>query len=71
MNVQMKNSGVEWLGEVPATWDTAPLRVFLKLRRDIVGAESANTKLLSLPLQGVIERDLETVLHVALRERDA
>ena len=59
MNVAMKDSGVEWLGEVPETWDTAPLRVFLKLRRDIVGSNSATTKLLSLTLQGVIERDLE------------
>lgn len=55
----MKNSGVEWLGEVPATWDVAPLRVFLTLRRDVVGTASATTKLLSLTLQGVIERDLE------------
>lgn len=55
----MKSSGVEWLGKVPETWDTAPLRVFLKLRRDIVGSESANVKLLSLTLQGVIERDLD------------
>lgn len=58
-NVQMKDSDVEWLGEVPETWDTAPLKSFLQLRRDIVGSESSNTKLLSLTLQGVIERDLE------------
>lgn len=57
--VPMKDSGVEWLGEVPETWDTAPLKSFLQLRRDIVGSESSNTKLLSLTLQGVIERDLE------------
>ncbi|MCL7713214.1 hypothetical protein [Stenotrophomonas mori] len=55
----MKDSGVEWLGKVPETWDTAPLKSFLQLRRDIVGSESSNTKLLSLTLQGVIERDLE------------
>lgn len=58
-NAPMKNSGVEWLGEMPETWDTAPLKSFLQLRRDIVGSESSNTKLLSLTLQGVIERDLE------------
>ena len=58
-NVEMKESGVEWLGEVPETWDTAPLKSFLQLRRDIVGTDSANTRLLSLTLQGVIERDLE------------
>lgn len=55
----MKDSEVEWLGDVPITWDTAPLKSFLQLRRDIVGTDSANTKLLSLTLQGVIERDLE------------
>lgn len=59
MTVPMKDSGVEWLGPVPMTWDTAPLRVFLKLRRDIVGTDSASTRLLSLTLQGVIERDLD------------
>lgn len=58
-SVPMKDSGVEWLGDVPADWDTAPLRVFLQQRRDIVGSESRSTKLLSLTLQGVIERDLE------------
>jgi type I restriction enzyme S subunit len=57
--VQTKDCGVEWLGKVPETWSVAPLRVFLRLRRDIVGTESANIKLLSLTLQGVIERDLE------------
>lgn len=55
----MKDSGVEWLGDVPEAWDTAPLKSFLQLRRDIVGTDSANTRLLSLTLQGVIERDLE------------
>lgn len=60
-NVPMKDSGVEWLGKVPETWDTAPLKSFLQLRRDIVGSESSNTKLLSLTLQGVIERDLENL----------
>lgn len=59
MSVAMKDSGAEWLGKVPVTWDVAPLRFFLKLRRDIVGSASASTKLLSLTLQGVIERDLE------------
>jgi type I restriction enzyme S subunit len=57
--VPMKDSGVEWLGQIPSDWDAAPLRVFLRLRRDNVGSASATTRLLSLTLQGVIERDLE------------
>ncbi|WP_428418634.1 restriction endonuclease subunit S [Methylibium sp.] len=59
MSISMKDSGVAWIGQIPTKWDMAPLRVFLELRRDIVGAQSGNTKLLSLTLQGVIERDLE------------
>lgn len=59
MTVLMKDSGVEWLGEIPADWSVAPLRVLLKQRRDIVGSQSESTRLLSLTLQGVIERDLE------------
>lgn len=58
-SVPTKDSGVEWLEKLPETWDAAPLKSFLHLRRDIVGADSANTKLLSLTLHGVIERDLE------------
>jgi len=58
-SVPMKDSGVEWLGETPETWDAAPLKSLLRLRRDVVGADSATTKLLSLTLQGVIERDLD------------
>jgi type I restriction enzyme S subunit len=57
--VPMKDCGVGWLGQVPETWSVAPLRVFLQLRRDIVGAASVGTTLLSLTLQGVVQRDLE------------
>jgi type I restriction enzyme S subunit len=30
-NVEMKDSGVEWLGEIPAHWDVLPLRWHLKI----------------------------------------
>src|SRR5690625_2817419 len=55
-----KDSGVEWLGELPSSWQSMPLRTVLQLRREIVGSDSQNTKLLSLTLQGVIERDLDS-----------
>lgn len=54
-----KDSGTAWLGDIPSSWDTAPLRVFLKQRRSVVGAASAQTRLLSLTLNGVIERDMD------------
>lgn len=33
-NVPMKDSGVEWLGEVPEHWDTAPLKYLCELLKD-------------------------------------
>lgn len=33
-DVTMKDSGVEWLGEVPEHWDTAPLKYLCKLLKD-------------------------------------
>jgi len=57
----MKDSGVEWLGDLPENWDTAPLRVFLTHQREIIGAKSSSTKLLSLTLQGVIEKDMDNL----------
>lgn len=30
-NIEMKDSGVEWLGEIPAHWDVLPLRWHLKI----------------------------------------
>lgn len=33
-NVPMKNSGVEWLGEIPAHWSLIPLRAFFAFRNE-------------------------------------
>ena len=35
-NVPMKDSGVEWLGEVPAHWEFGSIKYFLKLRGDAI-----------------------------------
>jgi type I restriction enzyme S subunit len=31
-NVEMKDSGVEWIGEIPSHWDTSFFRYYIKLR---------------------------------------
>lgn len=31
-NVEMKDSGVEWIGEIPSDWDTSFFRYYIKLR---------------------------------------
>ena len=56
-NVPMKNSGVEWLGEIPAHWDVVKLRQIL---RPVSVKNHPNLPLLSVVREkGVILRDLE------------
>ena len=55
-----KDSGEDWLGEVPEHWEVKPNKSFLSLCRSEVGHTSAEKTLLSLTLKGVIPRDLES-----------
>ena len=55
----MKDSGVEWLGEVPEHWELVPNRAVMRLKKDIVGTRSGEYVLLSLTKQGIIARDME------------
>jgi len=59
-DVEMKDSGVEWLGRIPKHWKMKANKYFLKQRKSIVGASCANKVLLSLSLQGVIVRDIDS-----------
>lgn len=58
-NVPMKDSGVEWLGEVPATWDVRPHWAFVREKKVPVANLYKELTLLSLTKQGVIVRDME------------
>ena len=60
-NVEMKDSGIEWLGEVPKHWEVKRLKSSFYLRKDTVGENSDNYTLLSLTQNGVIERDMENL----------
>ena len=56
-NVPMKDSGVEWLGEVPEHWDVLPCRAFLN-ERDSRNGDYSNDYYLSLVAgRGVIPYD--------------
>jgi type I restriction enzyme S subunit len=55
-----KDSGVEWLGEVPEHWEAFPNRALFVHQKREVGAAWAQTELLSLTLRGVIPRDIES-----------
>jgi len=58
-NVRLKPSGVDWLGDVPGHWEVVPVRSLMTFRKQLVGEQSKNTKLLSLTLRGIIPRDLD------------
>ena len=53
-----KDSGVEWLGEVPSHWEVVPNRALMRERREKVGKRAPEYTLLSLTLNGVIPRDM-------------
>lgn len=59
-NVEMKDSGIEWIGETPRHWEFTRNKNFLKLSKNIVGEEWTKHTLLSLGRSGVTVRDLES-----------
>ena len=54
-----KNSGAEWLGDIPLHWNTLSNKNIFKLKKNQVGKKSSDYVLLSLTLNGVIKRDME------------
>lgn len=57
---EYKESGLPWLGKVPAHWDLIPNRGLIRKRKILVGERHTEYKLLSLTKQGVIIRDIST-----------
>jgi type I restriction enzyme S subunit len=55
---EYKDSGVEWLVDLPSTWEVKRTKAMFRLTRELVGKESKNYQLLSLTLRGVIPRDI-------------
>ncbi|NOZ38389.1 MAG: restriction endonuclease subunit S, partial [Gammaproteobacteria bacterium] len=54
----MRDSGVEWLGDVPAHWKTRRLKYIVKILKRIVGHEGPNV--LSITQQGIKVKDIES-----------
>lgn len=53
----MKDSGVEWIGEIPKDWNVKRLKYALNKKKEIID-EYNNEPILSLTMNGVILRDL-------------
>lgn len=50
---QMKDSGIQWIKEIPVTWKLKKNKYNLTLDKSIIGAKWENTQLLSLTKYGV------------------
>ena len=48
-----KNSGVDWLGEIPSHWEMKKHKYCFVLNKEIVGNNSSNLQLLSLTKNGI------------------
>lgn len=53
MSRVMKNSGIPWIGEIPRNWKVLRTKNVFSIGKDIVGAQSSNTQLLSLTTKGI------------------
>lgn len=54
-----KDSGIEWIGEIPEHWEVLANKYIFKLKKKLVGKMSNKYDLLSLTLRGIIKRDME------------
>ncbi|UKK21339.1 restriction endonuclease subunit S [Enterobacter hormaechei] len=54
-----KESGAEWLGDLPDSWELLSNKHIFTLKKKLVGKRSADYDLLSLTLRGIIKRDMD------------
>lgn len=59
-NVKMKDSGFEWVGEIPASWELHPVYVYFSERKNKNYALQEQN-LLSLSYGKIIRKDIDTV----------
>lgn len=52
----MKDSGIEWLGEIPEHWNVAPIRSLFRIKKDIIGHEPETV--LSITQKGIKVKDI-------------
>lgn len=55
---EYKDSGIQWIGEIPSHWKNYRNKDVFVESKDFVGEEASNYTLLSLTKQGVIVRDM-------------
>lgn len=58
---KMKDSGVEWIGEIPEDWEVTKNKYIFEQKKQIVGSDWGNYQLLSLTTGGIIEKDINNL----------
>lgn len=58
MSRKMKDSGIEWIGEIPESWKIKPNKWVMKKKKEIC-EKYCGENILSLTMNGVVVRDLE------------
>lgn len=58
--LEYRESGLPWVGQIPAHWGLIPNRGLVQKRKVLVGGRHSEYRLLSLTKQGVIVRDIST-----------
>ena len=59
-NVLVKPTHIPWIKEVPEDWDVVRVKNIFDIQKTEVGTESHKYPLLSLTLQGIKFRDIES-----------
>lgn len=65
-----KDSGVEWLGNIPSGWSTSPTKRVFNSTKEIVGNRVDEYERLALTMNGVIKRSKEDTDGLQPREFD-
>ena len=58
-NVEMADSGIQWVGSIPKHWDVLKGKYCFKNNKEVVGARVDDFERLALTLNGVIKRSKE------------
>ena len=56
-NAKMKDSGIDWIGQIPEYWSLVRFKDFFYNKKEIVGENSVSFDRLALTLDGVIKRN--------------
>lgn len=55
---QMKDSGVDWMGEIPCAWDTQKMKFLFAIKKRIAGKEGYTV--LSITRKGIVPKNLDS-----------